>query len=169
MTCLSVIGTHQTSLGHICSLGIKSVSSNRQSHKHLKTSKESSLRPPGTRKRKPGTLADFSASQDHMVSHSCICLWTSFLFYKAVHVFLSVILVYMCWLLTCELMFLMFLSFDCGTCVLSLDSSGYSLIGWVWGRYAPSSNWLWPRRVRAHLPHTYVQVPWLRVSATTFY
>lgn len=159
ITCPFVVGTHRASLGHICSLGIKSVSIKRHSHKHLKRSKESSLRPHGTRNRKPGTVVDFSASRDHMVSHSCICLWTGSPLSKAIDVFLPVILAYRCRLLTCELMSLMFPSFDCSACVFSLDSSGYSLIGRAWGRYAPRSNQLWPRRVRAHLLHTYIQFP----------
>lgn len=108
---------------------------NRQSHKHPKRGKESSLRPHGTRNGKPGTVADFSASQDHMVSQFCICLWTSFPLSKAINVFLPVTLACMCQLLIDDLMSPLFTPFDCSACVFSLDSSGYSLIGLAWGRY----------------------------------
>lgn len=116
-------------------LGNKTSLYNRQSHKHPKRVKEGSLRPHGTRNGKPGTVVDFSASQDHMVSHFCICLRTGFPLSKAINVFLPVTLACMCQLLIYDLMSLMFTPFDCSACAFSLDSSGYSLIGLAWGRY----------------------------------
>lgn len=115
--------------------------------------KENSLRPHGTRNRKPGTVVNFSASQDHMVPHSCISLWTGFLLSKAVNAFLPVILIWICWLLIYDFMFWMIISFDGSAYIFSLDSLVYIPIGWAWNRCIPSSNQLWPKTVRTYLLH----------------
>lgn len=122
----------------------------RQSHKHPKRGKESSLRPHGTSNGKPGTVVDFSASQDHMVSQFCICLWTSFPLSKAINVFLPVTLACMCQLLIYDLMSLLFTPFDCSACLFF----GFFRLPSDWLGMAPMcsrSNQLWPKRIRTHL------------------
>lgn len=140
----------------LLSLGSRICLFNRRSHNHLKRCKESSLRPHGIRNGKPGTTVNFSASQDHMVSHLCICLWTGFPLSNAINFFLPVILACICRLLSYDLISLMFTQFDCSACVFFLDSSGYDLIVYARGRCVPRSNQLWPKRVRAHLLHTWL-------------